>query len=113
MCQLDLMSQRVELKCAQFLWNIRTKTIRILIHWQNLHSIDQNIAPTEFLTVGAAFNKKDYLNEALFQSSLSLNKKQTNPSRYGSDLSVLAPVTGLELTFELFASFGNFKKSAV
>ncbi len=47
------------------------------------------------------------LFERLSQSMLFPNKKQTNPSRYGSDLSVLAPVTGLELTFELFAIYGK------
>ena len=47
------------------------------------------------------------------RNAASPNRKQTNPSRNGSDLSVLAPVTGLELTFALFAPFGNFKKIAV
>ena len=35
------------------------------------------------------------------QNSPSPNKKQTNPSRYGSDLSVLAPATGLEFQIQL------------
>ena len=45
------------------------------------------------LFYNAVFNAQ---SELLPQSSAFPNKKQTNPSRYGSDLSVLAPVTGLE-----------------
>ncbi len=31
-----------------------------------------------------------------YRNTVFLNKKQTNPNRYGSDLSIVAPVTGLE-----------------
>lgn len=52
-------------------------------------------------------------SEYLSQSLAFPDKRQTNPSRNGSDLSVLAPVTGLELTFALIAFYSTFKKIAV
>jgi len=56
------------------------------------------------LFYNAVFNAQ---SELLPQSSAFPNKKQTNPSRYGSDLSVLAPVTGLEFQIQLQAILPN------
>jgi len=46
-------------------------------------------------------------SEYLSQSLAFPNKRQTNPSRNGSDLSVLAPVTGLEFQIQLQAILLN------